>query len=63
MTDISSNSSLPLNKIKRPEDWINLHRIIQPEKAKTPPALPPVAQDTGNERPPENGGNSHDILA
>lgn len=62
MTDISSNS-LPLNKIKRPEDWINLHRIIQPEKAKIPPAIPPVAHDPSGGPQPENGGNSHDILA
>jgi len=38
MSDISSTSPLPLSKIKRPEDWINLQRIITPAAPQPKPA-------------------------
>jgi hypothetical protein len=64
MSDISPASPLPLSKIKRPEDWINLQRIITPAAPASPPVTPVVDTTSGDEQSTTNQRPSlHDITA
>lgn len=71
MTDISSTRPLPLSKIKRPEDWINLQRIITPQQAPQAgessgtASVPPVAENeqTAVAASTNQRESLHDIVA